>query len=626
MTNIKQLAMAHKGITAIILVAIAWGAYAAYGALTQTPSVTKYVIQDATQNTIVSSVAGSGQVQAASTVAVNAKVTEPVTRVAVKPGDHVVAGQLLVQLDTTNEAKALHQAELNVQSAQIALDKLNIIATSTVLQNQSNVTTAQQNLVNASTTLEKDYQTGFDTVATSFIDLQSLMTNLQNFVIGTQVDKSHSNPDAYVDIMPTYLQATTIPYRNTVMAEFTGATKSYQDASTAYHAVNRNADQSVLDGLFAQSYAASKTVGDAIKSVKDLLDYVVNSYPTGQGLASLPAITTTDQTSFGSYTTTVTSDISNILNTINTIAKDKQAMINAQTALTQANQSLTDLTNGPDPLDVKSQGISIENAQIALQTAQQNLAYDSIRAPIDGVVASVPSVVGQNVPSPAVSIVSNGQLAQITLNEVDAAKVNLGDKATLSFDAMSGLSLAGTVTEIDPVGTVSQGVVNYNVQINFVQPATTSTSQTVKPGMSVTTNIVTKVAQDVVAVPNSAIHTQGGASYVLAPATAVTSADLQLSANVGILLPQGTKMVTVTKGISNSTMTEITSGLNAGDQYIAQTITTSASTASTASGGTSALRATGAGALLGGGGGGGGAGGVLIGGTGGGAGGAAAGR
>ena len=92
----------------------------------------------------------------------------------------------------------------------------------------------------------------------------------------------------------------------------------------------------------------------------------------------------------------------------------------------------------------------------------------SVRAPIDGVVSAVPAVVGEAVPSPAVSYgVPDGELAEVTLNEIDAAKVTLGDKATLSFDAFPDLSLAGQVTELDPVGTVSQGVVNYNAQIAF---------------------------------------------------------------------------------------------------------------------------------------------------------------
>ena len=52
-------------------------------------------------------------------------------------------------------------------------------------------------------------------------------------------------------------------------------------------------------------------------------------------------------------------------------------------------------------------------------------------------------MVGETAGSNAVTIVGDGQVAQVTLNEIDAAKVTLGDPATLTFDAIPNLSLAG---------------------------------------------------------------------------------------------------------------------------------------------------------------------------------------
>ena len=144
------------------------------------------------------------------------------------------------------------------------------------------------------------------------------------------------------------------------------------------------------------------------------------------------------------------------------------------------------------------------------------------------------------------------------------------------------------------------------MQIGFTQPTTVTSTDLVKPGMSVTADLVTQADQNVVAVPNSAVHAQGTTSYVLEPATPLSATDLA-SAATGIELSGGTKMVTVTTGISNDTETEITSGLNPGDQYITQTITTSGTTSAgstAAAGGTNALRALGGGAGAFGGGGG----------------------
>ena len=594
MSKIKQFAIAHKIITAIILIAVAWGAYTVYGAMNKPVAVTKYVVQNATQGTVIASVSGSGQVQAATTIGVKSQVTETVAKIYVKPGDHVKAGQLLLQLDTTNEAKVLRQAQLSMQSAQLSLAKLNEAPATTTLEgDQAAVLQGQQALVNDSSTIEKDYQSGFDSVSVAFIDFQTVMNGLQDFVGGTEVDKMHSNPDAYVNLMPNYLQLSTGPYAAAIKAEYQAAVTAFQQNLLDYHAASRNSSQTTLDALFAETENTAKTMSNTVKAGKDLLNYVMNNYPSTQGLAALPTITTTFQTNFGTYTNTVNGDISNALGAQNTIVSDKNALTNDTFSLQQKQDTLTALQAGPNTLDVQSQNLSIEQQQISLQDAEQNLAYDSVRAPIDGIVSAVPSIIGESVPSPAVSIVSTGEIAQLTLNEVDAAKVNVGDKATLTFDAFSNLSLAGTVVELDPVGTVSQGVVNYNVQIGFTQPADTSSTELVKPGMSVTANIVTQVDQNVIALPNAAVHTSAGASYVLEPATALSASDVSASAAGGILLTGGTKMVPVTTSLANDILTEIASGVNVGDQIITQTITTSASTASTAgtAGGTSVLNA-----------------------------------
>ena len=134
------------------------------------------------------------------------------------------------------------------------------------------------------------------------------------------------------------------------------------------------------------------------------------------------------------------------------------------------------------------------------------------------------------------------------------------------------------IVEIDPVGTVSQGVVNYNVKVGF-----TDTTKQIKPGMSATATIITKVHQNVIAVPNSAVKTKNLVSYVLVPAETVTDADISASANGGIVLPAAPKQVPVVVGLSNNSMTEITSGLQVGDPFIVQAVTSAASSASTAS-------------------------------------------
>jgi multidrug efflux pump subunit AcrA (membrane-fusion protein) len=598
---------AHKIVSGIVVIILVVGGYYWYKGAHATVTVTKYVIENATQGTIVSSVSATGQVDPVTEIDVKPQVTENVTAVYVQPGDVVTINEPLVQLDTTNEEKALEQAQISYQSSQLALAKLQEVATTTLLSDQESVTKAEQDIASASTTLASDYQNGFDALGAAFVDFQNVMVGLQDVVTGNDISKTQSNPDAYVSLMPNDLQGSTEPYRDTLVADYVNALAAYNQNLADYHAASEASSTAALDALFAETNQTAQDIANTVKAGKDLFNYVVENYPKDVGSPTLPTITTTFQTNLGNYTNTVNGDLSSIGNAITAIENDKDNVSNSALELQEASATLASLVSGPDPLDVQSQQLSIQSSQLSLQTAQQNLAYDTIRSPINGVVSAVDAVVGESVPSPAVSVVGSGDIAEVTLNEIDAAKVALGDPATLTFDALPNLSLAGQVVEIDPVGTVSQGVVNYNVQVSFTQPATTSTDEQVKPGMSVTASIVTQVAQDVIAVPNAAVVTSGGSSYILEPATPVSSSTLAASAAGGVQLDPAPVRVPVTTGLSNDTMTEISTGVNPGDQIITQTIMSAATTASAATGGTSALRLLGGGAAGGGFGGGGGA-------------------
>lgn len=598
LASFLQYARAHKIISLVVIVIVAAGGYYWYSAASAAPTVTKYVVEDATTGTIVSSVSATGQVQAGTTIDVTPKVSETVTSIPVTVGEHVSAGQLLVQLDPTNEENAVAQAQLALEQAQLSAEQTDQVATTTLLQQQDAVTTDEQAVVNASTSLANDYQAGFNGLGPVFVNLQTVMTGLQDFMQGHDISSNQNDPDALVALMPTYLQSGVEPYATTMQGQYALALAAYQQNITDYHAITPGSNPAALDALFAETYNTAQSIAATVKDGKDLLNYVVNNYPAGpNGTQDLPSAVNTLQTNFSTYTTTMNSVVSGLQATTSGIANDKNAIVNSQNSLTEASETLAETLAGPTQTTLLSQQISIQQAQQNLTTAQQNLAYTSVRAPIAGTVSAISAVVGETAGSDVVTIVGDGEVAQVTLNEIDAAKVAVGDPTTLTFDALPNVSLAGTVVEIDPVGTVSQGVVSYNVQVGFSQPADTSSTNQVKPGMSVTANIVTQVDQNVIAVPNAAVVTSGNSSYILEPATPVSASNLAASANGGIVL-SATKEVPVTVGLANDTMTEIDSGVNVGDQIIVQTIKSTSATKTTAStGGTSALQ------LLGGGGG-----------------------
>ena len=120
---------------------------------------------------------------------------------------------------------------------------------------------------------------------------------------------------------------------------------------------------------------------------------------------------------------------------------------------------------------------------------------------------------------------------------------------------------------MDSLGTLTSGVVTYNVTIGF-----DSLDSRIKPEMSVSAAIITDIKQDVILVPNSAVKTQSGSSYVQ------------------VLSGQTPQNVNVEVGLSNDTQTEIISGISVGDNVITQTINSSSSTSTTTSKSSSSVR------------------------------------
>lgn len=187
------------------------------------------------------------------------------------------------------------------------------------------------------------------------------------------------------------------------------------------------------------------------------------------------------------------------------------------------------------------------------------------------------------------TIVTKQQLVKISLNEVDAAKVKVGQKATIAFDAIDGLSLTGTVSEVETVGTVSQGVVTYTVNISL-----DAQDARVKPGMSVTVTIITETKMDVLLVPGSAVKTSGNLSYVEIPDVSEISGLLDSAKAAGVALKITPSQQQIEIGSSDDTNVEVVSGLNEGDLVISKTAQ-SAKTTTTAKSTSSSLRIPGMG-------------------------------
>lgn len=131
---------------------------------------------------------------------------------------------------------------------------------------------------------------------------------------------------------------------------------------------------------------------------------------------------------------------------------------------------------GPDPDDVALAEARITNAEAQLAAAEEILSDLELKAPFDGVISAVyvnPSEwVVPGSPVLLMGDLDNLQVRTTDLSEIDVARIALDDKAVITFDALPDLVLEGTVISIAPKADEGSGV-NFpvTIELNEVPPA-----------------------------------------------------------------------------------------------------------------------------------------------------------
>jgi HlyD family secretion protein len=126
------------------------------------------------------------------------------------------------------------------------------------------------------------------------------------------------------------------------------------------------------------------------------------------------------------------------------------------------------LLAGPRPETIAVAEAGVEQAEAALNTAKLALEKAELVAPFDGTISDVFIQEAQYVnPGEAVVLIADlsGLRVETTdLNEIDVAGIKVGDKATVTFDALPEVEAKGTVAAISPKAEEGTGV-NYTVTV-----------------------------------------------------------------------------------------------------------------------------------------------------------------
>jgi multidrug efflux pump subunit AcrA (membrane-fusion protein) len=147
------------------------------------------------------------------------------------------------------------------------------------------------------------------------------------------------------------------------------------------------------------------------------------------------------------------------------------ALQTAQTNLEEAREDFAIWSQGPDPKDVALAEAAIQTARTTLASTQAKLEDLELRAPFAGTVSDVAVRLGEWVQpgTPGQFVVmladlENLQVETTDLNEIDAARVAVGDPVTVTFDALPGVTVNGTIQSISPKASEGSGV-NYTAII-----------------------------------------------------------------------------------------------------------------------------------------------------------------
>lgn len=577
MNKIKLL-LRKKLVLVTLGVMVTGGSYGAYQLTHKASNDAKYVMAAAVKGSVITSVSGSGQVSSSNQVDVKAKASGDVYSVAVKKGDQVKEGQILIQLSASDILSSIRDAKTSLETAKLSLTKIQQPPDAlSVMQAENSLKSANDSkqqaedaLQKAQEDLKKAYDDGFNSVSNAFLGLPEVMTGLEEIINGNTLNNSGQSNLNYLESLTGGIDTSAWVYAGSADLSYKTARLNYDQNFKDYKALSRFSDTDKIENMINQTYDTTKQISEAIKDTNNLLQFSKDTL-TSHDRDVNPKIDTY-LSDLNGYTSTANQSLSSLLSAKQAIKNDKDSIdsqgrtiIQSERSITEKQVSLDKLKAGSDALDIRSSALSVQQRQNALYDLQNKLSDYAAKAPFDGIVAAFDLKRGDSISSGTTiaTILTKQQIAQISLNEVDVTKVQAGQKATLSFDAVEGLSISGEVIDIDALGTVSQGVVTYNVKIGF-----DTQDDRIKPGMSVSAAIITEAKQDVLTVSNSAIKYQGNLTYV----EMIDNAPQEATLSQGFSTPDLPRQQTVEIGSLNDTVTEILSGLKEGELVVIKTI------------------------------------------------------
>ena len=492
-----------NGVLVALLAAAGVGAYLV---VSQTTSTSTGTVRTASvsRGVVLSTVSATGTLQSANQLSVGFVSSGTLTAVAAKVGQHVKRGQLLGRIDATSARQGLAQAEASLATAQAQYRQtLQGETPQQRAQDALGITQAQMSVKNASAALANARRTAALDRTTSAASVAQARRQLG-------VDQGQLKLDLYQRSQDR------TPYATVAAAE--AAVAADQARLTAAQAQQRSDQVTQLDAQSQQANdKAALSVAQAAGSPSEIAKYTAAVNADQQTLNGLQTTIAKDGYAVSDAQSALAAD-QGYLNALNAdekairgdeqkIAQDNQAIANAKRSadatvqrdaqsVASAKQQVASAKLGlhsaqagnavkqapPTPAALASSKAGVVQAEINVANARKALAQTTLRAPLAGVVASVSGTVGAQVSGGGTSAAGSSSssssgggggggsssssgfvtLAQLSgmqilasFSETDAAKLRVGQPATVTVDALPGKQLAAHVVSVSPTATTS---------------------------------------------------------------------------------------------------------------------------------------------------------------------------
>jgi HlyD family secretion protein len=511
---------------------------------------------------LASSASASGQLLPRQQARLALTGTGLVEAVHVRDGDHVRAGDVLVQLETDALARAVETARQNLAIQEATLAEL------LKDPDSRDVAAAEAAVANTQAQLD-DLLAGpsEEELAQAQAALVSAQTRMDDLLAGPSVEELAQARAALTSARANLkaAEARTAALDDQLVA----AQNDIHNAQTQKDRARDAYEQLVWnDWKAGVSWGPYSPAGVAVKKAQVSMDWAIANRTLTEinindsGIRSVQAQVAQAEANLALLTedktvqiAAVRSQLARSEKNLALLTEEKTVQIaNARAQVAQAQASLERLMDGASEEQVATARARVEQARISLQDAQAVLDKAALVAPFDGLVTDVYVAIGEQASGPAVELVNTDSMhVVLDVDEVDLGEIEVGQETRVDLEAWPELEFEAEVASIAPQAKNIAGTVTYEVWLSVDWGSDPDAGGIpILTGMTANADLITGSRENVLLVPNQAITADRdeGTYYVYR----VSGEDV--------------REVRVTIGLRDRTHTEITSGLQEGDEVV----------------------------------------------------------